>query len=201
MLKKHFKFKELVVAMLLCLPLMASAQDWRATAPYQCSFEDPVENAAWMLLNGDSSIVNKWYIDSAMNNTVPGAMSLYVSADTGATCGYADSVASTVIAYRDFTLDAGLYTFSFDWLCVGEQNYDILFAALVPADDTLLVAGADMPVSLSSFGLPEGWINLGPATTRVGMGRAPDWTRQQSRISVPQSGNWRLVFIDRKSVV
>lgn len=197
MLKKHFKFKELVVAMLLWLPLLASAQDWRATTPYQCSFEEPVENAAWMLLNGDSSIVNKWYIDSAMNNTVPGAMSLYVSADTGATCGYADSVASTVIAYRDFTLDAGLYTFSFDWLCMGEQNYDILFAALVPADDTLLVAGVDMPVGLSSFGLPEGWINLGPATTRVGMGRAPDWTRQQSRISVPQSGNWRLVFIWR----
>lgn len=189
--------KRMLIVMLVMLPFLSHSQDWRATVPYQCDFENQTENAAWMLLNGDSTIVNRWYIDVAMNSTIGGAKSLYVSADSGATCGYTDSMAAAVIAYRDFSLSEGLYTASFDWTCMGEQNYDILFAALVPADDTLLQAGAELPGGLSSYGLPDGWINLGSQGIRVGMSGAADWTRHNVRFAVPTTGYWRLVFIWR----
>ena len=45
--------------MLFAVPSIGHAQDWRATVPYNCGFDDPVENGAWILLNGDSTVANK----------------------------------------------------------------------------------------------------------------------------------------------
>lgn len=83
-------FSLLLAIFCVALHNNAYAQDWRATAPYSCSFDDTVENAAWVLLNGDSTILNKWVIDSAVDNTnaasaVPGSSkSLYISDSEGA---------------------------------------------------------------------------------------------------------------------
>ena len=70
--------KRMLIAMLMLLPFFSNAQDWRATVPYQCDFENVTENAAWILLNGDSTIVNQWYISTLMNNTQGGAKGLYI---------------------------------------------------------------------------------------------------------------------------
>ena len=49
----------LFAAMLFALPTIGHTQDWRATVPYHCGFDDPIENGAWILLNGDSTVANK----------------------------------------------------------------------------------------------------------------------------------------------
>ena len=50
-MKKILSFV-LLAALLTALPFTGRTQDWRASAPYHCGFDDPVENAAWILLNG-----------------------------------------------------------------------------------------------------------------------------------------------------
>ncbi|MBQ6236869.1 MAG: fibronectin type III domain-containing protein [Bacteroidales bacterium] len=185
----------MLIALLMLLPFFSEAQDWRATVPYQCNFENETENAAWILLNGDSTIVNKWYIGTLMNNTQGGTKGLYISSDTGAHCTYADSMASTVIAYRDFSLSAGFYTISYDWQTMGEQGYDMLYVALVPADDTTLRAGTMLPGDLSSYGVPDGWVNLDGNDNRIGLYGQADWATRNVRFTVPTTGYWRLVFI------
>ena len=93
-----------------------------ALVPYTCDFEDTLENASWSFVNG--FLANKWYIDTAANNTTDGQYSLYVSADSGATVSYNTNGSTYVWAYRDILFsDAAEFNFSFDWRCLGESGY------------------------------------------------------------------------------
>ena len=158
----------MVVIVLLIAPIRAMAQDWHASAPYQCNFGNTVENGAWVLLNGDSTVANKWYIDTAVGSHSGDGKALYISNMEGTTYSYDNSIASSVIAYRDFSLSQGLYTVAFGWNGVGEQNYDVLIAALVPeGDSTTLIGSTELPRGVSSLSLPEGWINLGAEGARI----------------------------------
>ena len=207
-MKKILSFV-LLAALLTALPFTGRTQDWRASAPYHCGFDDPVENAAWILLNGDSTIANKWYIDTVVANCTSqeGSMScgksLYISDMEGYSYSYDNSIASRVIAYRDFALAQGTYIVSFDWNGVGEANCDMLIAALVPADDTtLLIGSSELPRGVSAWSLPDGWISLSNNESRTGLFMAADWQRNEKvvEIGAPENSTlgvtyYKLVFI------
>ena len=191
-LSLHF----LLLLATLLSPLSGASQDWYATVPYNYGFEDYTENGAWILLNGDSSVVNKWYIDSATNNTAGGSKALYISNTEGVTYNYDNSMSSAVIAYRDFVINSGTYLFTFDWNGVGEGRYDALIAALVPANDsTSLVGSTFLPNGVSSMSLPAGWISLGGDGNSITLSGAAGWTRQQKVVDIAISQNYRLLFI------
>lgn len=97
-----------------------------ATIPYSSDFEDSTENRNWTMVN---STRNKWFIDTAANNTPGGSQSLYVSIDSGATNSYANYMMSSVWVYRDFCFPAGSlegYMLAFDWKGKGQSNVDYL---------------------------------------------------------------------------
>ncbi len=199
----------LFAALLFALPMIARAQDWHATVPYQCGFEEPVENAAWILLNGDSTIVNKWYIDTAVAHcaaqdvSASCGKSLYISDMEGYNYNYDNSIASRVIAYRDFAFAQGTYIVSFDWNGVGEPNYDMLIAALVPASDTTLLLGSsELPQGVSAWSLPEGWISLSGSGSSTGLSNAAGWQRHECVVEIGAPENpsldvtyYKLLFI------
>ena len=102
-----------------------------ATLPYACNFEDPIENANWTLLNGNET--NKWYIDTAVNNTANGSHSLYISNNNGVSNNYNGNASSVVWAYRDIQFtDANEFVLSFDWKCDGESTYDYMKVYIGP---------------------------------------------------------------------
>ena len=181
----------LFAAMLFALPTIGHTQDWRATVPYHCGFDDPVENGAWILLNGDSTVANKWYIDSAVAHCAAGVASsscgksLYISDMEGVTYNYDNSIASRVIAYRDFAFAQGTYVVSFDWNGVGEQNCDMLIAALVPSSDTtVLIGSSELPRGVSAWSLPDGWISLKGNGNGTGLYNAPGWQRNEKVVEI-----------------
>jgi len=191
--------KLLPLVAILLFNFSASAQGWYATAPYSTSFEDATDNGAWILLNGsstDSTSFNIWTLGQATNNTTGGSSSLYISDSIGGDYFYNDTITSTAIAYRNLTLDAGLYSIAFDWFANGEADYDYLLAALVPESDTTVLAGGlYLPDGVSRWGLPDGWINLGGQSPSIALSTSPQWNRQNSYANVPISGNYKLIFI------
>lgn len=159
--------------------------------PYHCGFDDPVENGAWILLNGDSTVANKWYIDSAVAHCAAGVASsscgksLYISDMEGLTYNYDNSIASRVIAYRDFAFAQGTYVVSFDWNGVGEQNCDMLISALVPSSDTtVLIGSSELPRGVSAWSLPDGWISLKGNGNGTGLYNAPGWQRNEKVVEM-----------------
>ena len=128
-----------------------------ATLPYVCNFEDTLENANWVLVNGTQPA--GWYIDTAVNNTENGMYGLYISSDSGATNTYANAL-TTVWAYRDIQFpDANQFTLSFDWRGYGESNYDYMKVfmgtpAMVSAGSTLVPSGASL---LGYFNEEQTW--------------------------------------------
>ena len=199
----------LFAALLFALPTIGHAQDWHATVPYQCGFEDHTENGAWVLLNGDSTVANKWYIDTAIahcteqSSSTSCGKSLYISDMEGYTYNYDNSIASRVIAYRDFALAQGTYVVSFDWNGVGEQDCDMLIAALVPANDTTpLFGSAQLPHGVSAWSLPEGWVSLSDNGRHTGLYNTTGWQRNEKVVEIgapqdPTSGvtYYKLLFI------
>ena len=70
------KFAKYICLSLVCLfPLLGFSQQVDIQLPYFCGFEDPVENANWVLSNGVN--VNQWIIGSAISRE--GQKSLYIS--------------------------------------------------------------------------------------------------------------------------
>ena len=98
-----------------------------ALLPYSCNFENEVENALWTISNGDQQ--NAWYISTAVNNTVNGNKSLYISKDGGISNTYQqDGPSSVVWAYRDFQFpEANEFLLSFDWRSYGEGGGSYLW--------------------------------------------------------------------------
>jgi len=124
-----------------------------AMVPYVCDFEDTVENANWIILNGTET--NQWYIDTAANNTPNGQHALYISNDNGVTNHYSGETSgctSTVWAYRDIQFpDADEFLLSFDWKCNGESSWDYMKVYIGPQGS----------VSSGSTTAPAGSVQLG----------------------------------------
>lgn len=125
-----------------------------ATLPYSCDFEDGGENSKWSIENGAQ--INKWHINSAVNNTANGDSALYVSKDNGLTNTYkVDSAASRVWAYRDFLFpDGDEFLLSFDWRAYGEGSNAYLY------DYLSVYIGNPVNVNTLEEGVPEGLVLL-----------------------------------------
>ena len=112
-----------------------------ATIPYNCGFEDNVENTAWAILNGTDA--NKWFIGDAVHNG--GSNALYISSsNTGIDNNYNNTFASNVWAYRDIQFGSGIaFMISFDWRGLGESCCDYMQVYL--GNPTGVTAGSNAP--------------------------------------------------------
>ena len=92
-----------------------------ATLPYVCGFNDPDENSAWMLVNGNQT--NKWYFGMPSNET---DSVLFIS-NNGTTESYTISSSSNVWAYRDIQFgDMAEFSVDIKWKGYGESCCDYL---------------------------------------------------------------------------
>ena len=126
---------------------MLSAQ----TVPnYICDFEDPLQNAQWVLNPGTfgEKSPNKWYIGTATQNG--GKNSLYISSSKGDTANYTNS-SYCMMAYTEITLEAGTYQLGFDWKAMGaDRQQDQLMVFWVP--QRLIGPGIDEEIVISCIG-------------------------------------------------
>ena len=111
-----------VAALVLCLlPVGMYAQD--TPLPYYCTFESAADTVGWRLVSPGASAPSEWYWGSAIGRG--SARSLYVSADGGATAGYAEATGYYIAAYRKFTLQPNVkYDLAFDCRVGGEKAID-----------------------------------------------------------------------------
>ena len=121
--------------------------------PYENDFES---TCGWLFVNGDRP--NQWWYGSAANNTNNGEKAIYVSNDGGTSNTYTNTK-SVVYATKAFSFAEGTYTFAYDWRAKGNQYYDYIRVALVPASYEI-VATENLPTGLSDTQLPTGWIAL-----------------------------------------
>lgn len=150
--------------------------------PYNTDFEIVCD---WLLINGDYT--NKWCYGTAANNTANGEKAIYISNDNGETNAYS-SVKSVEYATKNFSFAEGIYTFSYDWRAKGNQYYDFLRVALVPAS-VELVSTENAPFDATT--LPSGWIALDGGSK---LNNNESWqTVVADEISVP-AGEYMMVF-------
>lgn len=153
-----------------------------AAVPYADDFED---GNNWMFING--SYTNAWVYGEAAHNG-EGTHALYISNNGGTSHAYTTSSPTAVYAVKVFDLEAGTYTFQYDWLANGESNYDLLCVALVP--DTL-----ELTVSTSgTFSLPTGWTKLYAATK---LNLSTTWKTETFDVTVDKAGLYKVVLLWR----
>ncbi len=118
-------YKTIAVAGLLLAGMVSlSAQQ----TSYYCDFEDTQEHNRWTCNAGAQgpNCENQWYIGSLGNFSENGQNGLYVSADNGNTASYTTKKASSVVAYRELSLQAGIYSLDFDWRALGLKNASVV---------------------------------------------------------------------------
>ena len=98
--------------------------------PYRCSFEDPAENANWVLNSPNQTDMchDRWYIGQA--TFTDGLNSLYISCDDGNTTNHGFT-RNVVVAYREIEItQAGYYTFTFDWKNDADEGSGLYFCLI-----------------------------------------------------------------------
>lgn len=169
----------------LSLPLSAA---FRTTQlPVNAPFSDDMEDGnKWLFVNGTST--NAWAYGSAAHNG-EGSHAVYISNNGGVANAYNNSSQAIVFATRLCDFEAGTYAFSYDWKANGEDKYDFLRVALVPASETL-TAGTT-PTSFAASTLPAGWIALDGGAQLYGVSA---WQHFESaEIEIP-AGSYKLVL-------
>lgn len=156
-----------------------------ATVPYVCTFGDTAERSAWVTTNGAEA--NQWYIGTGTFSGTDDVYSLYISSDNGMSNYYTTSAASVVFAYRDITLAAGQYAYSYDWLSEGENGRDYLRMALAPESLSLTpgVLG-----QWSETSLPAGVLAMDGGSQLSGQ---TDWQTANDVLDIATPGNYRIV--------
>ncbi len=170
-------------------PLMKTFKTLQTPAelPYVGDFE---ETNGWLTFNGE--YVNKWVRGTAVANG--GTHALYISNDNGVSAAYTNNVACVVYATKTFYFpEAGMYSFSFDWMCNGEGNYDYLRVALVPAS-VEVEAATDLPTGLGTTALPEGWIALDGGSK---LNLSSVWQTKRIELNIEQMGYYKVVLVWR----
>ena len=157
------------------------------TSVYSTDFETICD---WTLVNG--SCTNAWTWGEAAHNGT-GTHGLYISNDGGATNAYDNTSNTMVYAYKTFNFAASHYNFAYDWKADGENRYDFLRVALVPASVSL-EAGTSMPTGFNYNTLPEGWIALDGGSQ---LSKAPDWQTVSQEIEIATAGYYNVVFVWR----
>ena len=153
-----------------------------ATLPYDHDFENANENANWGIFNG--SYINKWYIDTAANNTEDGEFALYVSKDTGRTNSYNISSQAYVWAYRDIDFGtAAEYQISFDWRDSAESCCDYL---------KVFIGELKNPATFGTSLAPTGLTTIAEK-----LNNSRTWTRDTFLVNSTFNGVQRLYFLWR----
>jgi hypothetical protein len=187
MMKKYIQIL-LFLATMVAVPCTIQGQRFY----YTCDFDSDSATAGWAFANGFQA--NKWHIGTATHNG--GTGSLYVSNTGGTSNEYTFTSTSFAYAYREFMLDSGSYSISYDWQCSGESNNDYIRVFLVPVSYPL-IAGQD-PMGgtnasyWSSAPLPSGFISLTGFDTKLNL--QPSWQNFISEFTLPSAGRYRLVF-------
>ena len=164
--------------------MFVTEEETPPTLPYSTDFETAFD---WSFVN--DSCTNAWSWGTAAYNG-EGTHGLYISNDGGTTNAYTNTSDAIVYAYKTFHLDAGGYIISYDWNAKGENNYDFLRVALVPASVSL-EAGTSVPTGFNYNTLPEGWIALDGG---LQLTMATDWQTVSQEIGIATAGNYRIVF-------
>lgn len=159
--------------------------------PYNCTFEDPAENAKWTFKNRINP-GGVFTIGTATART--GQHSMYISNDNGVSAAYTDpSGGYVVIASREFRLAPGTYEFAFDWKSVGESG-DAFRVAWVPSS----VLASQLPDGAAGLGANfPNYITTNPVTglSSAFMG-ASTWRMSIGTVTVPigATESYQLVF-------
>ena len=150
--------KRIVFIAIACMCVRAL---WAQTiTTYTCDFEDPTENAQWVLNASAASrplskFPNKWYIGAAGGFGVGSSVSssgLYISSGTDAdtlVSSYSNSKSEFVTASRDLQLAAGTYSVVFDWEAMGAVSTDGIYVFWVEGTSTLTYGNYSDGTSLS----------------------------------------------------
>ena len=167
-----------------------------AELPYSHDFES---GNGWLLV-GSSEIDNHWvWNDNAdANNTANGSKALYISNDNFGTYEYSRGTgkAATVYAAKTFYFDQpGMYSFQYDWKCLGYSTYDYLRVALVPAN-VEWAAATTLPSGLTTTALPTGWEPL-DGGSRLNLSN--EWNHELYEVAVDEVGYYQVVFIWRNN--
>ena len=151
--------------------------------PYENDFEN---TCGWLFVNGDCP--NQWCYGSAANNTQNGEKAIYISNDGGTNNTYTNTK-SVVYATKAFSFAKGTYTFAYDWRAKGNQYFDYIRVALVPASYEI-VATENLPTGLSDTQLPAGWIAIDGGSK---LNNSDAWsTKVADEIQVP-AGEYKMV--------
>ncbi len=180
MRKKHF-----VIFVLLCICELLYSQALQI--PYSCGFEDPVENANWVLNYGmtpTDSCAERWIVGTGERSE--GTHSLYITAN-----GYSAEYGANkniVVAYREFSVPQNMrYDVSFDWKNNGYKDESDLYVLLIRPTD-------QVPVSNSQSGLI-------PNNSVIRLYRAVPYNRQSSwqnasfQQNLTANTNYKLLFV------
>ena len=159
---------------------------------YTCDFDSDSATVGWVFANGSQT--NKWRIGTATHNG--GTGSLYVSNNNGISNEYTFTSTTFAYAYREFMLDAGSYSISYNWKCSGESNKDYIRVFLAPVSHPLIAGqdptGGTSASYWSNAPLPSGFINLTGTATKLNL--QSSWQNIISEFTLPSSGSYRLVF-------
>lgn len=155
--------------------------------PYSTNFETDCD---WRFING--SLTNQWVWGTAASHG-EGTHGLYISNDGGTTNAYNKTSSTTVYASKLFEFEAGVYAFSYDWLANGENNYDYLRVALVPANVFLEASTTPPTVPNGNFysDLPTGWRALDGGTQ---LKLSTEWQTINAEVEITTAGNYMMVF-------
>ena len=157
------------------------------TVPYMLGFEeaDSVEIENWVLNPGAvaSSCVDQWIIGEAQANG--GRRSLYISTD-----GYEAKFGASPdlqYVYRDFTIDAGRYEFSFDYSCMGAKN-----AVLSAGVSFISALSKDMVAKNGASGLPA---SVSSACLLKNLQGSVTWKNTSFSFNATSTGKYRIFFV------
>lgn len=124
-----------------------------AVTPYVCDFENGAENGNWQYTQEGQP---NYFVIGA-GTSYGGSHSLYIT-DDGSTYNYDNTALSFGYAHRIIRLSEGLYEYSYDWMCNGEDRDDGARMFLIPAD-ALLFSGSWL-YGLSWASVPKNAIAL-----------------------------------------
>ena len=183
-MKKHLSLL-FVCAALLTMPALTQAQGLSLTnsdLPYTFTFESGMGDEDFLnFANG----ADGWYIGTAAHSV--GSYGLYVSDDNGVGNNYSTAnVYSYVWVDLDIT-ESGVYEFSFDWKCTGENNYDYMYVYWAPQTVT-----------------PTANNEIGGGATQIGgqFGQQSSWQQYYNTVTITPSelGQYRLIFMWKSDV-
>lgn len=129
----------IVILLLLVVGLRA-----QQLTSYTCDFENPAENAQWVLNTGygASPTKNKWYVGPAGSFGLNSSNGLYISGGVGPDSlvnNYVNDLGRSpgefIATYRQLDLADGQYTLVFDWMGVGSANDGLYVFWINPADE------------------------------------------------------------------